>query len=142
MATMTVDNLSHVGNSAARIVQHLSKNPATVDSLINEFRKDADQKTAAEIDRNQATIESTISSLGDDKVFQDSLASTLNEISEAMLNGSTSVKLDFGPLAAAVADKVNAAAKTAVLTKKELAKLKPKVLDLSKNSSKISNARN
>ena len=59
-----------------------------------------------------------------------------------MFNGSTSVTADFGSLAAAVADRVNAAAKTPVITKKELAKLKPKVLDLSKNSTNISNARN
>lgn len=142
MATMTIDNLSHVGNSATTIVQHLSKNPATVNSLINEFKKDADPKTAAEIDRNRATIESTISSLGADKVFRDSLASTLNQISEAIFNGSKSVTVDFGPLAAAVADKVNAAAKSPVISKKELAKLKPKVLDLSKDSTNISDARN
>lgn len=83
MATMTVNDLSHVGNATSTIVQHLSKNPATVDSLINEFKKDTNPKTAAEIDRNRAIIESTISSLGGDKVFQDALASTLNKISEA-----------------------------------------------------------
>lgn len=142
MATMTVDNLSHVGNSATTIVQHLSKNPATVDSLIDEFKKDADPRTAAEIDRNRATIESTISSLGGDKAFQDSLASTLNQISEAIFNGSKSVTVDFGPLAVAVADKVNAVAKSPVISKKELAKLKPKVLDLSNDSTNISDARN
>lgn len=142
MVTMTVNNMSHVGDTASTIVQRLSKDPATIDSLLEEFKKTADPKTVAEIDKNRATIESTISSLGGDKVFQDSLADTLNKISEAILSGSTSVTIDFGPLANAVATKVNEAAKSTVISKKELAKLKPQVLDLSKQSNNISDARN
>lgn len=141
-ATMTVNNMSHVGNTASTIVQHLSKDPATIDSLLDEFKKNADPKTVAEIEKNRTTIETTISSLGGDKAFQDSLADTLNKISEAMLDGAKSVTVDFGPLAAAVADKVNAAAKSPVISKKELAKLKPQVLDLSNQSKNISDARN
>lgn len=142
MATMTVNNMSHVGNTASTIVQRLSKDPATIDSLLDEFKKNADPKTVAEIEKNRTTIESTISSLGGDKAFQDSLADTLNKISQAILNGSKSVTVDFGPLATAVATKVNEAAKSTVISKKELAKLKPQVLDLSKQSNSISNARN
>ncbi len=142
MATMTVNNMSHVGNTASTIVQRLSKDPATIDSLLDEFKKNADPKTVAEIDKNRTTIESTISSLGGDKAFQDSLADTLNKISHAILSGSKSVTVDFGPLATAVAIKVNEAAKSTVISKKELAKLKPQVLDLSKQSSDISGARN
>lgn len=142
MATMTVDNMSHVGNTASAIVQRLSKDPATIDSLLEEFKKTADPKTAAEIDKNRIRIESTISSLGGDKVFQDSLANMLNKISQAILSGSKSVTVDFGPLATAVATKVNEAAKSVVISKKELAKLKPQVLDLSKQSNSIADARN
>lgn len=142
MATMTVNNMSHVGNTASSIVQRLSKDPATIDSLLNEFRKNADPKTVAEIDKNRTTIESTISSLGGDKAFQNSLADTLNKISQAILRGSKSVTVDIGPLATAVATKVNEAAKSTVISKKELAKLKPQVLDLSKASNDISDARN
>lgn len=142
MATMTVNNMSHVGNTASTIVQRLSKDPATINSLLDEFKKNADPKTVAEIEKNRTTIESTISSLGGDKTFQDSLADTLNKISQAILNGSKSVTVDFGPLANAVASKVNEAAKSTVISKKELAKLKPQVLDLSKQSNSISNARN
>lgn len=141
-ATMTIDNLKHVGNSASTIVQHLSNKPATVSSLIEEFQKDADTKTSAEIDKNRATIEKTIASLGGDKAFQDSLAKTLNKISEAIFNGSKNVTVDFGPLAAAVADRVNAASKSPVINKEDLAKIKPKILDLSNGSTNISDARN
>lgn len=141
-ATMMVNNMSHVGNTASSIVQRLSSDPATIDSLLNEFKKNADPKTVAEIDKNRTTIESTISALGGDKAFQDSLAHTLNKISQAILSGSKSVTVDFGPLATAVATKVNEAAKSAVISEKELAKLKPQVLDLSKTSNNISTARN
>ncbi len=141
-ATMMVNNMSHVGNTASSIVQRLSSDPATIDSLLNEFKKNADPKTVAEIDENRTTIENTISALGGDKAFQDSLADTLNKISQAILSGSKSVTVDFGPLATAVATKVNEAAKSEVISEKELAKLKPQVLDLSKASNNISSARN
>ena len=141
-AIMTVNSMSHVGNTASAIISHLSKNPATIDSLLDEFKKNADPQTVAEIDKNRVTIDSTIASLGGDKAFQDSLASTLNKISEAILNGSSSVTVDFGPLAVAIADKVNAASKTQVISKKELAKIKPQTLDLSQQSKNISDARN
>lgn len=140
-ATLTVNGMSHLGNTASTIVQHLSENPATIDSLLNEFKRNADPKTAAEIDKNRAKIVSTIASIGGDKTFQDSLAATLNKISEAILNGENSVKIDFVPLATTIADKVNAAAKSPVISKKELAKLKPQILDLSKQSKNISDAR-
>lgn len=141
-AIMTVNSMSHVGSTASAIISHVSKNPATIDSLLDEFKKNADPQTVAEIDKNRATIDSTIASLGGDKAFQESLASTLNKISEAILNGSSSVTVDFGPLAVAIADKVNAASKTQVISKKELAKIKPQTLDLSQQSKNISDARN
>lgn len=140
--TMTVNSMNHVGNTASAIISHLSKNPATIDSLLDEFKKNADPQTVAEIDKNRATIDSTIASLGGDKAFQDSLAATLNKISEAILNGSSAVTVDFGPLAVAIADKVNAASKTQVISKKELAKIKPQTLDLSQQSKNISDSRN
>ena len=141
-AFLTVDNLSHVGNTASTIVKHLSKNPVTIDSLLNEFKKNADAKTVAEIEKNRDVIDSTIASLGGDKAFQDSLANTLNKISTAILAGSNSVTVNFGPLAVAVADKVNAAAHNSVIDKKELAQLKPQKLDLSKQSKSIADVRN
>lgn len=141
-ATMTVNRLSHVGNTASAIISHLSKNPATIDSLLDEFKKNADPQTVAEIDKNRVTIDSTIASLGGDEAFQDSLAATLNKISEAILNGSSSVTVDFGPLAVAIADKVNATSKTQVISNKELAKIRPQTLDLSQKSKNISDARN
>ena len=141
-AFLTVNSLSHVGNTASTIVKHLSKNPVTIDSLLNEFKKNADAKTVAEIEKNRDVIDSTIASLGGDKAFQDSLANTLNKISTAILAGSNSVTVNLGPLAVAVADKVNAAAHNSVIDKKELAQLKPQKLDLSKQSKSIADVRN
>jgi hypothetical protein len=141
IATMTVNNMSHVGNTASTIVQHLSKDPVAIDSLLSEFSKNADPKTVVEIDKNRVVIDSTLTALGGDREFQNLLAGTLNKISKAILSGSKSVTVDFAPLAAAVAAKVNAAAKSQVIGNKELAKLKPKVLDFSKQARNISDAR-
>lgn len=133
-ALLSVDNLKHVGNSASAIVSHFSKSPSDINSLIDDFKKDADLKTIAEIDKNRAKINETIASLGGSKEFQDSLASTLNKISGAILNGSSSVEIDFSKLATIVANAVNKASDSVVISKKELAKLKPKTLNLGKQS--------
>lgn len=138
-ALLSVDNLKHVGNSASSIVNHLSKSPSDINSLIDDFKKNADPKTIAEIDKNRAKINETIASLGGSKEFQDSLAATLNKISEAILNGSSSVEIDFSKLATIVANAVNKASDSVVISKKELAKLKPKTLDLGKQSRVINN---
>lgn len=142
VALLSVDNFKHVGNSASSIVKEFSKNPSDINSLIDDFRKNADPKTVAEIDKNRAKINATIASIGGSKEFQDSLASTLNKISEAILNGSSSVKIDFTKLATLVADEVNKASNSVVITKKELAKLKPKTLELGKQSKVVNNVRN
>lgn len=142
VALLSVDNLKHVGNSASSIVRELSKNPSDINSLIDDFRKNADPKTVAEIDKNRAKINATIASIGGSKEFQDSLALTLNKISQAILNGSSSVQVDFTKLATLVADEVNKASNSTVITKKELAKLKPKTLDLGKQSKVVNNVRN
>ncbi len=136
-ALLSVDNMKHVGNSASSIVNQLSKSQSDVNSLIDDFRKNADPKTLAEIDNNRVKINETIASLGGSKEFQDSLASTLNKISEAILNGSSSVEIDFSKLATIVANAVNKASNSDVISKKELAKLKPKTLNLGKQSKVI-----
>lgn len=139
VALLSVDNLKHVGNSASTIVNQLSKSPSDINSLIDDFKKNADPKTVAEIDKNRAKINETIASLAGSKEFQDSLASTLNKISEAVLNGSSSVQVDFTKLATIVANSVNKASNSVVISKKELAKLKPKTLDLGKQSKVVNN---
>lgn len=137
-ALLSLDNLKHVGNSASSIVNQLSKSQSDVNSLIDDFRKNADPKTITEIDKNRAKINETIASLGGSKEFQDSLASTLNKISEAILNGSSSVEIDFSKLATIVANAVNKASDSVVISKTELAKLTPKTLNLGKQS-KVAN---
>lgn len=139
---LSVNNLNHVGNTASSIVNHLSKNQSAINSLLDQFKKNADPKTVSEIDKNRAKIETTIASLGGSKEFQNSLAATLNTISQAILNGSSSVKVDFTKLATLVADKVNEASKSTVINKKELAKLKPQTLDLAKQSKVVVKVRN
>lgn len=138
---MSVDNLKHVGNSASAIVDHLSKNQKDIDSLVDEFKKNADPKTVAQIDKNRAKIEATIASIGGSKEFQDSLASILNKIAAAILNGDSSVQIDFSKLARLAADEVNKASDSVVITKKELAKLKPTTLKLGKQSKTLADVR-
>lgn len=138
---MSVDNLKHVGNSASAIVDHLAKNQKDIDSLVDDFKKNADPKTVAQIDHNRAKIEATIASIGDSKEFQNSLAAILNKISAAILNGDSSVQIDFSKLARLAADEVNKASNSVVITKKELAKLKPTTLKLGKQSRTLTNVR-
>ena len=46
-ASLTVNSLNHVGTSASILVRDVSQNQGTVNSLIDEFKKNADSKTAA-----------------------------------------------------------------------------------------------
>jgi len=141
-ANITINNLNHVGDTASSIVNRLSTNSVAIDSLLNDFRKNADPKTVAEIDQNRLKIKQAIASLAGDKNFRDSLASMLNKISVAVLNGSETVTVDFGPLATKVADVVNAAAGQPVISKKELAKIRPQEINLSKQARNFSSVRN
>lgn len=141
-ASLTVSSLNHVGTSASMLVKDISEKPSTINSIIDEFKKNADPKTVAEIEKNRAKITSTISSLGSSEEFQDLLSSTLNQISQAILNGSNSVKVDFSKIASLVANKVNETSKSTVISQKELAKIKPQTLDLSKQSQAVVNVRN
>ena len=138
-ASLTVNSLNHVGTSASILVRDVSQNQGTVNSLIDEFKKNADSKTAAEIDKNRTKIDSTIASLGESKEFQNLLSSTLNQIAQAILNGSSSVKVDFTKIATLIASKVNEAANNTVISVKDLAKIKPQTLDLSKQSKVVVN---
>lgn len=141
-AMLTINSMDHVGDTASSIVNRLSTNPVAIDSLLNDFRRNADSVTVAEIDKNKSKIESAIASLTGDKIFQKNLASTLNTISQAILNGASSVTVDFGPLATTVAEKVNAISGSPVVSKEDLAKLKPQVIDLSKQAIDFSNVKN
>lgn len=138
-AALSISSLNHVGNSASNIVQELSKNQSAINSLIDEFKKNADPKTSLNIEKNREAINRAIASLGSSKEFQDSIAATINEISQAIISGSSSVKIDFSQIAAQVSAKINAAAKSTVISKKELAKVKPYILDLGKQSRVIKN---
>lgn len=90
-----------------------------------------------EIEKNRAKIESTISSLGASTDFQDANSSTLNQISQGVLSGASSVNVDFAPLATLVAEKVNETAKSTVISKKVLADIKPRSINLSQQSTSI-----
>lgn len=138
-ASLTVNSLNHVGNSASVLVRDISQNPSTINSLIDEFKKNADAKTAAEIEKNRSKIDSTIASLGGSKEFENLLSVTLNQISQAILNGSSSVKVDFTKIATVIANRVNEAANSTVISVKDLAKIKPQTLDLSKQSKVVVN---
>ncbi|MDP1711379.1 MAG: hypothetical protein Q8K86_02840 [Candidatus Nanopelagicaceae bacterium] len=141
-ANLVVNNLGNAGDLAATVVKEVSANPNTLNSIIDEFLESADPKVANEIEKNRAKIERTISSLGASSDFQDAISSTLNQISRAVLSGASSVNVDFAPLATLVAEKVNEAAKRAVISKKILADIKPISIDLSQQSTTITKGKN
>ncbi|MDP1720812.1 MAG: hypothetical protein Q8L08_07460 [Candidatus Nanopelagicaceae bacterium] len=141
-ANLIVNNLNHVGSLAATVVKEVSANPNTLSSIIDEFTKNADPNMAKEIKKNRARIERTVASLGASSDFQDAISSTLNQISQAVLSGASSVNVDFAPLATLVAEKVNEAAKSTVISKKILADIKPTSIDLSQQSTAIAKVKN
>ncbi len=140
--TLIINNLNHAGNLAATVVKEVSTNQSAIHSMVDEFIKSADPKLVTEIRKNRTQIESTIASLGSSAVFEKTVSSTLNKISEAALGGEPSVTVDFAPIANEVATKVNEAAKGTVITKKNLANFKPTVIDLSKQAKTITQVKN
>ncbi len=141
-ANLIVSNLNHAGESAAGILKQVSADPATLNSLIDEFAKSADSKLSQEIEKNRKQIEETITSLSSSTDFRELLTSTLDQISQAAINGAPSVAVDFSKLANLVASKVNATAKESVIKEKDLASIKPTVIDLSKQSKNITDVKN
>jgi hypothetical protein len=140
-ANLIVGSLNHVGESAAGIVKQVSADPATLNSLVDELAKGAEPQLAREIAKNRTQINQTITSLTSSQEFRDLIASTLDQISQAALHGSSSVTVDFSKIANFVAAKVNAAAKETLIKQKDLESLKPTVIDLSKQSKNIVNAK-
>lgn len=141
-ANLVVNNLNHVGDLASTVVKEVSANPKTLSSIIDEFAKSADPEVAREIEKNRSRIESTISSLGASSDFQEEISSTLNQIFQAALSGALSINVDFVPLATLIAEKVNEAAESTVISKRILADIKPTSIDLSKQSTTIGKAKN
>lgn len=140
-ANLVINDLSHVGDLAATVVNEVSANKTTLNSMIDEFAKSADPQMAKEIENNRTQIESAVASLGASADFKSTISTTLNQISEAALNGASSVTVDFSPIANLVAHKVNDSAKSTVITKKALANIEPTVIDLSKQSMTITNVK-
>lgn len=141
-ANLIVGGLSHIGGSASAIVKNFSQSESAISSLIDKIEKGSDPKVAQQIQKNRETIEKTLASLGESSAFRGSLEKTLNEISTAILSGSNSVKVDFSSLANQVAARVNGAAKTTVISKKDLQGVVFTTLDLSKQSEAIANIKN
>lgn len=140
-ANFVLNGFSKVGSSASSLVETISSSPSALNSLIDEFEKNADPKAAAEIEKNRSQIEATLASLGKSESFRASLEKTLNDISSAVLGGASSVTVDFSDLANQVAAEINAAAKTKVITDANLEEVVPSTLDLSKQSETIANVK-
>ncbi|MBI3430006.1 MAG: hypothetical protein HY050_08145 [Actinobacteria bacterium] len=134
---LVINNLNHVGNLAATLVKEVSTDQTSTNSIVDVFIKSADPNVATEVRRNRAKIESTIASLGSSAEFEKAVSSILNRIAEAVLNGATSVSIDFAPLADVIAMKVNEVAKSTLISRKYLADLKSTVIDLGKQSEAI-----
>jgi hypothetical protein len=140
-ANFIVNGLSHVGDSASTLIKDIASDPKTLNSIINDMEKNSDPDSVKLIEESRSTIDATLASLGGSADFRDSLAATLNQIAQAVLAGDKSVKVDFSHIVEIAASKINAASKKTVIKKKELAKIKPTTLDLSKQSKVVKKVR-
>lgn len=140
-AILMLNGLSHAGNSVSTILQDFSKDQNAVNSLIDEFKKDIDPQIAKQIEKNRGAISQAIESLVASTEFQDAISKPLNQITQGMLAGSATVKVDFSQLATLIVAKVNAAAKSAVVAEKDLVDLKLTVLNIEKESKAVAQAR-
>ena len=139
-AILTLSSLNHVGDFTSSILQDSLKDQKYVNMLIDEYVKVAETGAAKQIEKNRGAMSQAIKSLVVSTEFQDSLAQPLNQISEGLMAGSETVKIDFSKLATIVAAKVNVAGKNKLISKKEIANLKHQVINIqaiSKNYSKI-----
>lgn len=134
---LVLNNLAHAGDLASTVVREITADRMTLSSLIDEYVKSADPKVSREIIKNRRQIENTLLSLGSSPEFEKTVSSTLNRISEAALSGASAVYIDFAPIVDEVTTKVNESAKSTVISKKNLANLKPTVIDLSRQSKTI-----
>ena len=144
-AILTLSSLSHVGDFTSSFLQDSLKDKKNVNMLIDEFEKTADTRTAKQIEKNRVALNQAIESLVTSTEFQDELAQPLNQISEGIVAGLETVEVDFSKLATLIAAKVNVAGKSKVISKKQIANLKPQVINIkaiSKNYSDIHGALN
>ena len=133
-ATLMLSGLGHTENLASTILQDFLKDQNTMNSLIDEFKKDVDPQIAKQIEKNRDSISQTIESLVASAEFQDALSKPLNQIAQGILAGSATVKVDFSQITTLIAEKVNTAAKSKIFSKKDLAELQSRVLNIEEQS--------
>lgn len=136
-----LNGLNHAGSSVSTILQDFSKDQDAVNSLIDGFKKDVDSQIAKQIEKNRGPISQTIEALVASTEFQDAISKPLNQITQGILAGSATVKVDFSQLATLIVAKVNAAAKSTVVAKKDLVDLKPTVLNIEEQSKVVAQTR-
>lgn len=140
--TLTINSLNHVGNTASIILNDFSNDPVAVNSLFDEFTKGSDPKVATDLQKNKAQIVQAIRSLTGSNEFRDATAFSINQIFHGVLSGASTVKVDFSRVVTLIATKVNEVAKSTVIKKSDLAKIKPTVVNIEKQSTVIARIRN
>ncbi|MCX6429296.1 MAG: hypothetical protein NT152_07020 [Actinobacteria bacterium] len=140
-ATLALNGLAQSGKTTTSILQSVSTTPKAIDSIFTEIVKGADPKVAAELEKNKAEIIKVITSLTGSAEIQGAIATSLDALAQGVLNGDKSVSIDFSKVAGLVAKEINKAAKSTVVNTKDLDILKPKVIDISKESTVISDIR-
>ena len=133
-ANLLLNEVSHPGGLISATLQDFSMDPKAATSLLDDVMKNAGADTKKQIEKNRATINQTIESLAGSVEFQNAVSKPADQIAQALLAGSPSVTVDFSRVAILAAGKINAAVKTTVIPKKELAKLKPQILKIEKQS--------
>ena len=137
-----VGALSQSGDTAAAVLAKVSTNQEAITSIYEEIKKNANPKLAAEIEKNKTAITEMITTLSASPDFQAAMAKALNGVAKGVLSGAKSVDIDFSEVAAIAAVQINKAAGAKVITKKDLANLKPKTVDISDKSTVVVNIKN
>ncbi len=132
--SLTMGQINNAGAIAQNAMKDFSTNPTAINSLIDQLKINSDPQFIKAIDDNRAAINNTIRALASSVQFQADVKSALNQIGSGISAGKSSVNVNFRELANLAAQKINAAAKSQIVTQKDLASIKPFKVDIHKQS--------
>ena len=132
--SLTMGQINNAGAIAQNSMKDFSTNPTAINSLIDQLKINSDPQFIKAIDDNRAAINNTIRALAGSVQFQADVKSALNQIGSGISAGKSSVNVNFRELANLAAQKIHAAAKSQIVTQKDLASIKPFKVDIHKQS--------
>ena len=132
--SLTMGQINNAGAIAQNAMKDFSTNPTAINSLIDQLKTNSDPQFIKAIDENRTAINQTIKSLAGSAQFQADVKSALDQLAAGISAGKSSVDVNFRELANLAAQKINAAAKSQIVTEKDLASIKPLKVDIHKQS--------